>query len=134
GEAAADVKMPAMLKQDQPVQVLAAALDYDGGTALAVYRGAARLFQGDTSIKGETITIDNKAGNLAASGGVTTTTVLETSTSTRSTKDARDAEANDVDGAKDVKEPKTKDRTPSVATARDLKYEDATRRLTYTGT
>jgi LPS export ABC transporter protein LptC len=127
GETASDVKMPAMLKQDQPVQVLADALDYDGGTALAVYRGAARLFQGDTSIKGETIAIDNKAGNMTASGGVTTTTVLTTSTST---KDAKDAETKDAD----ARDAKTKDRTPSVATARDLKYEDATRRLTYTGT
>jgi len=126
GETASDVKMPAMLKQDQPVQVLADALDYDGGTALALYRGAARLFQGDTSIKGETIAIDNKAGNMTASGGVTTTTVLTTSTST---KDAKDAETKDAD----TREAKTKDRTPSVATARDLKYEDATRRLTYTG-
>jgi lipopolysaccharide export system protein LptA len=126
GEAASDVKMPAMLKQDQPVQVLADALDYDGGTALAVYRGAARLFQGDTSIKGETIAIDNKVGNMIASGGVTTTTVLTTSTST---KDAKDADTKDAD----AKDAKTKDRTPSVATARDLKYEDATRRLTYTG-
>jgi LPS export ABC transporter protein LptC len=123
GETASDVKMPAMLKQDQPVQVLADALDYDGGTALAVYRGAARLFQGDTSIKGETIAIDNKAGNMTASGGVTTTTVLTTSTSTK------DAETKDAD----AKDAKTKDPTPSVATARDLKYEDATRRLTYTG-
>jgi LPS export ABC transporter protein LptC len=138
GEEASEVKMPAMLKQDQPVQVLAAALDYDGGTALAVYHGAARLFQGDTSIKGETITIDNKAGNMTASGGVTTTTVLVTPTSTKSTdapdardrKDAKSAEAND---AKEAKDAKTKDRTPSVATAKDMKYEDATRRLTYTG-
>ena len=66
GVAASEVKMPAMLKQDQPVQVLAAALDYDGATALAVYHGAARLFQGDTSIKGEKIEIDNKAGNLVS--------------------------------------------------------------------
>ena len=33
--------------------------------------------QGDTSIKGETIIIDNKTGDLSASGGVTTTTVLD---------------------------------------------------------
>jgi len=139
GEAASEVKMPAMLKQDQPVQVLAAALDYDGGTALAVYRGAARLFQGDTSIKGDTITIDNKAGNMTASGGVTTTTVLETPTSTRSAtdaaeaKDATGADAKDAKNAKDAKDARAKDRTPSVATAKDMKYEDATRRLTYTG-
>ena len=127
GEAAPDVKMPAMLKQDQPVQVLGTALDYDGGTALATYRGAARLFQGDTSIKGETITIDNKAGNMTASGGVTSTTVLETSTSAKSPK------PDDSVASEDAKTAKPKDRTPSVATAKDLKYEDATRHLTYTG-
>ena len=38
---------------------------------------AAQLWQGDTSIKGATIVIDDKAGDLSASGGVTTTTLLE---------------------------------------------------------
>jgi lipopolysaccharide export system protein LptA len=108
------------------VQVLAAALEYDGSTSKATYTGAARLFQGDTSIKGETIAIDNKAGNLAASGGVTTTTVLETATGkTAKAGEGSDAKATDAKAAKE--------RTPSIATAKDLKYEDATRRLTYTG-
>jgi LPS export ABC transporter protein LptC len=131
GEAASDVKMPAMLKQDQPVQVLAAALDYDGGTSKAAYTGAARLFQGDTSIKGEVITIDNKVGNMTAAGGVTTTTVLETTTSVKDTKGG-DSATRGSETAGD-KATKTKERSPSIATAKDLKYEDATRRLTYTG-
>jgi len=121
GETASDVKMPAMLKQDQPVQVLAATLDYNGTTSKATYAGGARLFQGDTSIKGETIAIDNKAGNLTASGGVTTTTILETATGTRTAK----ADDKNAKGAKE--------RTPSIATAKDLRYEDASRHLTYTG-
>src|SRR4029077_4551594 len=87
GESANDVKMPSMLKQDQPVIVLGNGLDCDGSVALGTYTGAAGLFQGDTSIKGETIVIDNKAGNLSASGGVTTTTVLEQATNhTKDTK------------------------------------------------
>jgi LPS export ABC transporter protein LptC/lipopolysaccharide transport protein LptA len=114
---ASDVKMPSMLKQDQPVNVLGEKLDYDGTTSKSTYTGAARLFQGDTSIKGDTIVIDNKGGNLTASGGITTTTVLETN----STKDTK--------GTKDTK----RDRRPSIATAKDLKYDDADRRLTYTG-
>ncbi len=110
GEAGNDVKMPSMLKQDQPVIVVAGNLDYDGTTSKGTYTDAARLFQGDTSIKGDTLVIDNKAGNLTASGSVTTTTVLESA-------------------GKDKK----RERSPSMATAKDFKYDDAARRLTYTG-
>ncbi len=58
--------------------VLANALDYDGTAAAGIYTGAAQLYQGDTSIKGETI-IDRQQepATSRASGGVTTTTVLE---------------------------------------------------------
>jgi LPS export ABC transporter protein LptC len=105
-----DVKLPSMLKQDLPVIVLGNALDYDGVSAKGTYTGAARLHQGDTSIKGDTIVIDNKAGDLSASGSVATTTVLE-----------------------QVNQEKQKERVHSIATAKDMKYEDAMRRLTYTG-
>jgi lipopolysaccharide transport protein LptA len=105
-----DVKMPTMLKQDQPVHVIANTLDYDGTTSKGTYTGAAVLFQADTSIKGETIVVDDKIGNLTASGGVASTTVLD---------------STDKDGKKD--------RAHTNATAKDLKYDDATRRLTYTG-
>jgi lipopolysaccharide export system protein LptA len=103
------VKMPSMLKQDLPVMVLGNALDYDGAASKGTYTGAARLFQGDTSIKGETIVIDTSAGNLSASGDVTTTTVLE-------------------QAGKD----KTKQRVHSIATSKELNYQDVERRLTYT--
>lgn len=109
GESGNDVKMPSMLKQDQPVIVVGNALDYDGTTSMSTYTGAARLFQGDTSIKGETIVIDNKAGNLSASGGVTTTTVLD-----------------------QVDKEKQKQRVHSIATSKELKYDDVERRMTYT--
>ncbi len=128
GEAANDVKMPSMLKQDQPVIVVGNRLEFDGTTSKGTYTGAARLFQGDTSIKGETIVIDNKAGNLAASGGVTTTTVLETK-GTKDTKEAKDPKATaDAEGAKDPKA-----RAHSIATSKDVTYDDATRKLTYVG-
>ena len=105
------VKMPSMLKADVPVNVTANALDYDGTQSLATYTGDARLFQADTSVKAETILVDDKHGDLGASGGVTSTTMLQQSD-------------ND-------KKNKTKSR--STATSADFKYEDATRRLTYTG-
>jgi LPS export ABC transporter protein LptC len=107
GEPVNDVKMPTMLKQDQPVLVVGDGMDYDGGSSKGTYTGNARLIQGETSVKGDSILIDNKAGNLGAAGNVITTTVLD---------------AND----------KTKDRATSTATAKDFKYEDATRRMTYT--
>jgi len=109
GEAANDVKMPSMLKQGQPVIIVADNLEYDGTGSKGRYTGNARLFQGETSIKGESIVIDNKVGNLAAAGGVTTTTVID-----QTGKD------------------KEKERVHSIATAKDFKYDDATRRMTYT--
>lgn len=105
-----EAKLPAMLKQDQPANVLADNLTYDGGASLATYTGGARLFQGETTIKGDTITIDEKRGDLTSSGHVMSTTVRE-----------------------HEKKDKTKERTQSTATANDLKYEDGPRKLTYTG-
>lgn len=109
-------KMPAMLKQDQSVFVKSEKMDYDGTISAATYAGAALLFQGDTSIKGDTIAIDNKSGNLTASGSVTTTSMLEQSGKA---------------GSKDAKDPKK--RSASIATAKELKYDDSDRHLIYTG-
>ncbi len=103
-------RLPTMLKQDQPVTVLADKLAYDGDASLATYTGSARLFQAETTIKGDTITIDEKAGDLSASGNAMSTTVRE-----QQSKDGK------------------KTRTSSMASAANLKYEDAPRRLTYTG-
>jgi lipopolysaccharide export system protein LptA len=75
-----------------------------------VYTGAAQLWQADTSIKGERIAIDTKTGDLTAST-VTSTTVLE--------------QTNSKD--------KTKEKVRSVASAKELAYNDEQRRLTYTG-
>jgi LPS export ABC transporter protein LptC len=112
-------KMPAMLKQDQPVFVKSDALDYDGTASSATYQGSALLFQGDTTIKADAIALDNKSGNLNASGSVTTTSILE------STKDTK--------GTKDTKTTKADKPRPSIATAKELKYDDATRHMVYTG-
>jgi LPS export ABC transporter protein LptC len=126
GDGGNDVKMPSMLKQDQPVFVVADALDYDGARAKGVYTGSALLFQGDTTIKSPSIVIDDKSGDMTASGGVTTTSVLE------GTGKAGSQQA-DKEPAKDGAKDKKADRTPSTATAKDFAYTDAERRLTYTG-
>ena len=103
-------KLPSMLKQDKDVSVLADQLAYDGTKSLGTYTGNALLFQGDTSVKGDVITIDEKTGDLAASGKAMSSTTRE-----QTDKDNK------------------KQRVPSTGTGKDLKYEDGPRRLTYTG-
>jgi len=103
-------RLPAMLKSDKPVFVNANRLEYDG-TSNAIYTGDARLFQDQTSVAGDTITLDDKTGNLTATKSVRTVMFLD-----------------DVD-------PKTKERktTRTTAVADTLVYEDAKRIATYTG-
>ena len=99
-----------MLKDDEPVYVTGAALDYDGARAFATYTGGARLWQGDTTIQGDTIVLDERSGDLKASGSVRSTFVLE-----------------QLD-----EKTQQKTKVPSIASAKDLHYEDALRRATYT--
>ncbi len=55
------VKMPSMLKQDEPVNVTANRLDYDGANSLATYTGNARLWQDrDRGPQADTIVLDDK--------------------------------------------------------------------------
>lgn len=120
GKAADGRRMPAMLKSDQAVTILSKTLDYDGPASKSTYTGEVRLFQGDTSIKSATIALDDKTGDLTASGGVTTTTLLEQSPTDKSKPDAKATDKN-------------RERVLSIATAKDFAYDDDLRRLTYTG-
>lgn len=106
-----DRRLPVMLKNDQPVNVTAAALQYDGDASHAVYTGNARLWQADTTIQGETMTLDDKSGNLAASKQVHTRMLIE---------------------QQDDKTKQTK-LVESLGSADEFVYEDAARRATYTG-
>lgn len=102
-------KLPSLLKSDEPVFVNSNKMEYDG-TSIAVYTGDARLFQGQTTVIGEVITLDDKAGNMTARGNVRTVMFFD-----------------DVD-------PKTKVKksTQTTGTADQLVYEDAKRLATYT--
>ena len=91
----------------------AANLDYDGEHDKAIYTGSARLWQGDTAIAGDTITIDQTTGDLYASstsGLMRTTMMLE---------------------QLDSKTQQTK-KVLTIATGKDMHYEDELRRATYT--
>jgi LPS export ABC transporter protein LptC len=106
-----ETRMPSMLKGDQPVNVVGERLDYDGAVSKATYTGKAKLWQSDTSVQAETITIDEKAGDLAASGSVATSSMLE-------------------QGSKDKK---TKERVRSIGSSKEFQYAEALHRATYTG-
>jgi lipopolysaccharide transport protein LptA len=105
-----DVKVPAMLKKDRPVNVTSRALAYDSHAGRAVYTGDARLWQDETTINADTIEIDDRTGNLKGDGHVTTVTFP--------------VDTDDQTGAKKT--------APTLATGDHLLYEDATRRATYT--
>lgn len=102
--------IPSMLKQDQPVNVTANDMTYDGNASRAVYTGAAQLWQAETTIKATSIAIDSKSGDLVAVGPVTTSAVL-----LQENKEGQ------------------KERIRSIGSAKDFKYEDSARRATYSG-
>ena len=69
-------KRPALLGDNDPVNVIASELTYDEASRRGVYSGQARLWQGDTVIQAEHITLDEAKGDLGADGGVVTTLAL----------------------------------------------------------
>jgi lipopolysaccharide transport protein LptA len=99
-----------MLKQDQPVNVTANRLEYDGASALATYTGNARLFQDQTSVQGDAIIVDDRNGNLTARGNVRSVMFFEEEDSTT----------------------KTRSLAQRTATGDVMVYEDAKRLATYT--
>jgi lipopolysaccharide export system protein LptA len=70
-------RLPSLLKQDEAVTITSDKLDYDGLTGRAVYTGSARLWQGDTTVRGDAITVDDKTGNLEATGNAQTDMTLD---------------------------------------------------------
>jgi LPS export ABC transporter protein LptC/lipopolysaccharide transport protein LptA len=133
-----DFKQPGILANDQPTNVTAKHLVYDSDTGHADYTGDSWLWQQETSIKADSITVDQKTGNLAAKGTVRSTMRLE------NTEDS-DKDKNKTDGAKDARppapapkkdakstDPNAKKTSLTVATAAEMLYEDNLHRATYT--
>ncbi len=102
--------VPGLLKQDQPVTVTSNRLTYDGDAGHAIYSGSARLWQSDTSVRGDTVVVDDKSGNLEAQGTVRTEMMLD-----------------DVDAAG------KRTQTRTIGEGDAFVYDDAKRLATYTG-
>lgn len=104
-------KVPSVLSGDEPVNLTSDRLNYEGKGAPAEYSGNVTMWQGnDTTIKAPTISIDDKTGNLRATGGVTTSFPIE------------DANAK---GAKK--------KQVTIGSSETFTYDDAKRLATYTG-
>jgi lipopolysaccharide export system protein LptA len=106
-----DAKIPSMLKKNEDVHVTAGKLFYDGRASKATYSDNASLWQGETKIKAATsIVIDDKSGDLSATGGVTTNAMIL------------------QEGAD-----KKQERLPSRGAAKEFTYKEAQRLATYAG-
>jgi LPS export ABC transporter protein LptC len=97
--AAGAARLPGLLQQGQPANVSGNTLEYQGAARKAVYTGNAVLWQGETAIRADTITLDQARGDLLASGNARSNLMLENGT--------------------------------SIGRARDIRYDDATRTVTY---
>jgi lipopolysaccharide export system protein LptA len=108
--ATASAKRSAMLSSALLVTAMASSLTYDGATRLAEYVGGARLWQGDTAIQGDSLTIDDATGNITVTGNARSTLLL----------DQRDAKTGEMG------------RVPTIATAGEFRYDESVRRASYT--
>jgi lipopolysaccharide export system protein LptA len=105
-------KVPSVLKQNEPVNVTSNRLQYQGTASKAVYSGDVQLWQGDdVTIKGDTLALDDKTGNLDVNGNASTRYVLE--------------ETDEKTGEKK--------RTPTLGKSKTFVFDDARRVGTYTG-
>lgn len=86
-------KLPGLLKQDQPANVNADALDYQGASGLANYTGNATMWQGETAVRADAIAIDQRKGDFLASGNARSTIVLDTGNSIAHAAEIRYADA-----------------------------------------
>jgi len=106
---AAQARTPSLLSAREATNVAAERLAFDGEAMHGVYTGNARLFQGDTVIVADTITLDEKRGDLSASGKVRSTLALT------------------VAGPA----PSAAPTPPTIATAGEFTFDESARRATY---
>lgn len=122
------VKVPSLLKQNEPVNVRSNRLDYDGASSLATYEGNATLWQDDTTIKADKIVLGDKTGNLRATANVVSRMIL-------TEPDDKASAAKTATAKPGAPKPATAKPAaePTTTVADELLYEDAKHRATYTG-
>jgi lipopolysaccharide export system protein LptA len=98
GARPASGRLPGLFNDDQAANVNAESLQYEGGAGRAVYKGGARLWQGQTAIRADAITIDQESGDLIAAGAASSNLVLENGMSTGRAAEIRYDEAKRVIG------------------------------------
>ena len=153
GTGAQAVKRPSMLTADQAINVTAAKMTYNQASGHAEYTGDAQLWQGATSIRAKTITLDEATGNLTATESVRSVMRIETRHETPPPASAPVPAAAAATAGKPANpagapvpmttagkpadkpagKPNPKIATDSIATANELVYEDAERRAKYSG-
>jgi len=80
-QAAKSGRMPGLLERQTPVNANADALAYQGPAGAAIYSGNAMLWQGETAVRGDTITLDRSRGDLVVSGAARSNLVFDTGAS-----------------------------------------------------
>lgn len=70
-------KLPSLLNGRQSANANAGALEYSGKNGSASYVGAAQLWQADTTIRGDRITVDRTTGDLIASAAASATSTMK---------------------------------------------------------
>jgi lipopolysaccharide export system protein LptA len=131
-------KVPALLEQGQPVFVTAKSLAYGGADANARYSGDVRLWQGETAIQSDELVLDNKSGNLTATGNVRSSLVTtQARAEAKPEKPDPGTEDQGADagpgtaGAEPTKSASKDGRVILIGSGAELYYEDAARRATY---
>jgi lipopolysaccharide export system protein LptA len=74
-------RLPGLLQQGQAARVTAESLDYRGDAGTAVYTGTAMLWQGDTAVRANRLTLDQRRAGLTAAGNARLSLPLEGGTS-----------------------------------------------------
>lgn len=130
-----ETKRPHIMKADQAINGMADLLDSDEKSGRATYSGNARVWQIDTSIQADKITTDDRTGDLGATGNVRSTMMLEQTNPqpTRKPKPgAAPPPAEDQPPDEPTTEPEKKTtKMPTTAAARELQYDDKSRKVTY---
>jgi lipopolysaccharide export system protein LptA len=89
GAATSGIAIPGLLKQDEVANINGNSLEYRGQAGQAVYRGGATLWQGNTTIRADAISLDQDKGSLVATGTAKSTLELDTGLSTGSGTEIR---------------------------------------------